>query len=120
MLQTTAVLVRPESLYTSSMIKVKVICNNFFFHFLVNFDIAKKSPADPSHDGSIVYTVEQENSEEPEKDLCLLPVQQNLLVFLFLQHSDPFTSHLSDIMGERPMQHFYSQHLLSSITLFLN
>ena len=48
--------------------------------------------------GGIVYEVEQENQEE---ESSLPTMQQGLLLCLFLQHSDPFTSQLSDVMGER-------------------
>ncbi|KAM3612246.1 uncharacterized protein V6R79_005281 [Siganus canaliculatus] len=50
------------------------------------------------HCGAAIYTVEQENCEEPEREPSLHSVPQSLLLFLFLQHNDPFTSQLSDIM----------------------
>lgn len=53
-----------------------------------------------------MYTVEQENWEDQEQKLGVPSMQQRLLLFLFLQHSDPFTLQLSDIMGERQL-HVY-------------
>eukprot|EP00064_Thunnus_orientalis_P012307 superscaffoldBa00001873_g12342 len=53
---------------------------------------------DLAHSSGIVYTVEQENCEEPQRESSLLPMKQKLLIFLFLQHSDSFISQLSDIM----------------------
>lgn len=58
------------------------------------------------HSGGTVYTVEQENWEDQEQKLGVPSMQQRLLLFLFLQHSDPFTLQLSDIMGERQL-HVY-------------
>ncbi|XP_061541152.1 DUF4554 domain-containing protein [Phycodurus eques] len=54
---------------------------------------------DPSHEGSIVYAVEHKTCQEPEKRLQLHPVKQKLVIFLFLQHTDPFVSQLSEFMG---------------------
>ncbi|XP_077434741.1 type 2 DNA topoisomerase 6 subunit B-like isoform X2 [Vanacampus margaritifer] len=53
---------------------------------------------DRSHEGSIVYAVEHQTCQEPEKRLHLQHIKQKLLVFLFLQHTDPFASQLSDFM----------------------
>lgn len=58
--------------------------------------------ADPMDGVGIVYTVEQDDWEDLKED-SHPPVLQRLLLFLFLQHSDPFNFRLSDIMGERPM-----------------
>lgn len=46
-----------------------------------------------------MYTVEQENWDDPEQEPSRLLVEQSLLVVLFLQHSDPFTSEPTDIMA---------------------
>ncbi|XP_051922560.1 DUF4554 domain-containing protein isoform X1 [Hippocampus zosterae] len=51
-----------------------------------------------SCEGSIVYVLEHETCQEPEKRFHLHPVKQKLLIFLFLQHTDPFASQLSDFM----------------------
>lgn len=64
-----------------------------FFYFEQSF-------AELVHSGGIIYTVEEENCEDQEQKLHLPLVQQHLLLFLFLQYSDPFTSQLSDIMGK--------------------
>ncbi|KAM4732932.1 LOW QUALITY PROTEIN: type 2 DNA topoisomerase 6 subunit B-like [Anableps anableps] len=67
---------------------------------------SKASPDDLVHSGGVLYTVEQENWDDPEQESSHLPVQQSLLVFLFLQHSDPFTSELADMMsGELLLEH---------------
>ncbi|XP_056132259.1 DUF4554 domain-containing protein [Lampris incognitus] len=50
------------------------------------------------YSGVTLYTVENENSEQPQPGWSLDSVEQSLVVFLFLQHSDPFTSQLSDVM----------------------
>lgn len=53
------------------------------------------------HRGGILYTVEQENTEDPAQESSLPLMQQSLLLYLFLQHSDPFAYQLSDMMGEK-------------------
>lgn len=60
----------------------------------------EQSCAELVHSGGIIYTVEEENCEDQEQKLHLPLVQQRLLLFIFLQYSDPFTSQLSDIMGK--------------------
>lgn len=70
------------------------------FHFLFFFHPALT----PSEDSSTVYRVEQENCEDAEQESTLPSMPQSLLLFLFLQHSDPFISHISDLMGERQQQ----------------
>lgn len=58
--------------------------------------------ADPMDGVGIVYTVEQDDWEDLKEE-SHPAVQQRLLLFLFLQNSDPFTFRSSDIMGERPI-----------------
>lgn len=58
--------------------------------------------ADPMDGVGIVYTVEQDDWEDLKEE-SHPAVQQRLLLFLFLQNSDPFTFRFSDIMGERPI-----------------
>lgn len=53
----------------------------------------------------MVYSVEPENWEDPEQEPSHVPVQQSLLLFLFLHHSDPFTSEVDDTIGEEAPQH---------------
>lgn len=60
--------------------------------------------ADLVHSSGTVYTAEQENCEDSEQEWSPPRAQQRLLLFLFLQHNDPFTCQLSDIMGERQLQ----------------
>ncbi|XP_074530454.1 type 2 DNA topoisomerase 6 subunit B-like [Halichoeres trimaculatus] len=50
------------------------------------------------HHGGSLYTVQEENCEGPDQEPNQPGVQQGLLLLLFLQHSDPFSSHLSDVM----------------------
>lgn len=90
------------------LFKVDIITNNeVFFSFRSHFLLSKKniltSSADLVHSGGTVYTVEQENCEDPEQESGFPRMQQSLLLFLFLQHSDPFICQLSDIMGERQL-----------------
>lgn len=59
------------------------------------------SSADLVHSGGCTYTAEQENREDAEQESSPPRMPQSLLLFLFLQHSDPFSNQLSDIMGER-------------------
>lgn len=84
-----------------------ITSNEVFFSFRFHFLFSKKniltSPADLVHSGGTIYTVEQENWEDPERESSPPRMQQSLLLFLFLQHSDPFTYQLSDIMGERQL-----------------
>ncbi|XP_078025767.1 DUF4554 domain-containing protein [Epinephelus lanceolatus] len=62
------------------------------------------------HSGGTVYTVEQENSEDPEQET----VQQGLLLFLSLQHSDPFTCQLSDMMATEVLIERHLEDILSN------
>ncbi|XP_060905107.1 DUF4554 domain-containing protein [Labrus mixtus] len=66
------------------------------------------------HSGGFVYTVEQENSEDAEVESNPSPVQQSLLLFLFLQHSDPFTCQLSDIMGTEALIEHHLEDILNN------
>ncbi len=61
------------------------------------------------HSGGTIYSIEQQNWEDPEQESSLPVMQQSLLLFLFLQYSDPFTQQLPDIMGERQL-HVESQN----------
>ncbi|XP_057707103.1 DUF4554 domain-containing protein isoform X2 [Corythoichthys intestinalis] len=64
------------------------------------------SLTDPLHEGRIVYSVEDETCQEPEKKLDLQPVKQKLLIFLLFQHTDPFASQLMDfIVTEALIEH---------------
>ncbi|KAM6999992.1 type 2 DNA topoisomerase 6 subunit B-like [Tautogolabrus adspersus] len=66
------------------------------------------------HSGGFVYTVEQENSEDAEEESNPSPVQQSLLLFLFLQHSDPFTCQLSDIMVSEALIEHHLEDILNN------
>ncbi|CAB1455067.1 unnamed protein product [Pleuronectes platessa] len=61
--------------------------------------------------GGIVYEVEQENQGE---ESIVPTMQQGLLLFLFLQHSDPFTSQLSDVMATEALIEHHLEDILSS------
>ncbi|KAM4621823.1 type 2 DNA topoisomerase 6 subunit B-like [Polymixia lowei] len=58
------------------------------------------------HSGGTVYTVEHGNCRQPGSEWSLACVEQSLSLFLFLQHSDPFTSQLSDVTAtEELLEH---------------
>ena len=65
-------------------------------HLLLYFEkvICNVSYVDPVLSSGTVYSVEHENGEE------FAAIEQSLTLFLFLQHRDPFTIQLSDVMGE--------------------
>uniref|UniRef100_A0A3Q1GTZ1 Type 2 DNA topoisomerase 6 subunit B-like n=1 Tax=Acanthochromis polyacanthus TaxID=80966 RepID=A0A3Q1GTZ1_9TELE len=65
---------------------------------------------DLMHGGGTVYAVDQENWDDPEQE----SVQQSLLVFLFLQHSDPFISHLIDIMATEVLIEHHLEDILNN------
>ncbi|XP_044220653.1 DUF4554 domain-containing protein isoform X2 [Thunnus albacares] len=69
---------------------------------------------DLAHSSGIVYTVEQENCEEPQRESSLLPMKQKLLIFLFLQHSDSFISQLSDIMATEALIEHHLEDILNN------
>lgn len=46
--------------------------------------------------GGTMYEVQQENDD---RESSLPTMHQSLLLLLFLQYSDPFTSEMSDVMG---------------------
>ena len=48
-----------------------------------------------------MYTVEQEQEDLEQESVS--SIQQSLLLYVFLQHGDPFASELSDMMGERQL-----------------
>ncbi|XP_071313497.1 type 2 DNA topoisomerase 6 subunit B-like isoform X2 [Trachinotus anak] len=61
--------------------------------------------------GGTVYKVEQEMLEEESSPST---IQQSLLLFLFLQHSDPFTSHISDVMATEALIEQHLEDILSN------
>uniref|UniRef100_A0A3B3WHK1 Uncharacterized protein n=1 Tax=Poecilia mexicana TaxID=48701 RepID=A0A3B3WHK1_9TELE len=75
---------------------------------------SKASPDDPVHSDDVVFTVERENWDDPEREPSHLPVQQSLLVLLFLQHSDPFTSELTDKMDCELLLELHLEDILSN------
>ncbi|XP_074504782.1 type 2 DNA topoisomerase 6 subunit B-like [Sebastes fasciatus] len=66
------------------------------------------------HSGGTVYTVEQENSEDPEHESSPPPMQQSLLLCLLLQHSDPFTYQLSDMMATEMLIEHHLEDVLNN------
>ncbi|XP_034400240.1 DUF4554 domain-containing protein [Cyclopterus lumpus] len=64
--------------------------------------------------GGTVYTVEQENAEDPEQESSLPLMQQSLLLYLFLQHSDPFTYQLSDMMATEVLIEHHLEAILNN------
>ncbi|XP_038142548.1 DUF4554 domain-containing protein [Cyprinodon tularosa] len=81
----------------------RIICSSF-----------KGSYDDFVHSCGVVYTVEQENWDDPEQEAGHAPVQQSLLVFLFLQHIDPFTSELRDIVADELLIEHHLEDILSN------
>ncbi|XP_054890413.1 DUF4554 domain-containing protein [Poeciliopsis prolifica] len=74
----------------------------------------KASPDDPAHSDGVVFTVEQGNWDDPVQEPSHLPVQQSLLVLLFLQYSDPFTSDLADKMDCELLLERHLEDILSN------
>ncbi|XP_047209806.1 DUF4554 domain-containing protein isoform X2 [Girardinichthys multiradiatus] len=74
----------------------------------------QSSHGDQVHEGGVVYIVEQENWDDPRQDSSHLPVQQSLLVCLFLQHSDPFTSDFTDILAGELLLERHLEDILSN------
>ncbi|XP_076015625.1 type 2 DNA topoisomerase 6 subunit B-like [Genypterus blacodes] len=67
------------------------------------------------HSSGTVYTVEQEICEELKvRRSGGCPVQQSLLLFLFLQHSDPFTSQLFDFMATEELLEHHLEDILNN------
>ncbi|KAM7389833.1 hypothetical protein PAMP_023787 [Pampus punctatissimus] len=64
--------------------------------------------------GIVYTTVEQENCEEPRQESSFLPMKQNLLIFLFLQYSDPFISQLSDILAAEALIEHHLEDILNN------
>ncbi|TMS17384.1 hypothetical protein E3U43_001453 [Larimichthys crocea] len=69
---------------------------------------------DHANSGATVYSAKQENLQDSEQELSLPSVQQTLLLFLFLQHSDPFTCHLSDSMATEALIEHHLEGILSN------
>ncbi|XP_068596796.1 type 2 DNA topoisomerase 6 subunit B-like [Brachionichthys hirsutus] len=61
-----------------------------------------------------VYTVVQENRADQEQDISVPPVQQRLLVLLFLQHNDQFTCQLSDVVATEVLIEHHLEDILSN------
>ncbi|XP_059201460.1 DUF4554 domain-containing protein [Centropristis striata] len=63
------------------------------------------------HSGATVYTVDQQHCEL-KSGLPLM--QQSLLLFLFLQHSDPFTYQLPDMMATEALIERHLEDILNN------
>ncbi|XP_073342451.1 type 2 DNA topoisomerase 6 subunit B-like [Pagrus major] len=72
------------------------------------------SSKDLVHSGGTVYTVEQENCEDSQQESSPPRMQQRLLLFLFLQHNDPFTYQLSDIMATEALIERHLEAILNN------
>ncbi|KAL6117569.1 top6bl [Pungitius sinensis] len=64
--------------------------------------------------GDTLNTVERENSEAPGQEWSLPTMQQSLLLYLFLQHSDPFSHRLSDRMATEVLIEHHLEDILSN------
>ncbi|XP_013861728.1 type 2 DNA topoisomerase 6 subunit B-like [Austrofundulus limnaeus] len=69
---------------------------------------------DLTHSSSVVYSVEPENWEDPDPEPSHVPVQQSLLLFLFLHHSDPFTSEVNDTIAAEMLIEHHLEEILSN------
>ncbi|XP_030595851.1 type 2 DNA topoisomerase 6 subunit B-like isoform X2 [Archocentrus centrarchus] len=65
------------------------------------------------YSGGTVYTVEKDSWDNPEQESSLPTVQQSLLLFFFLQHSDPFTSQLTDLMATEVLIEHHLEDILN-------
>ncbi|XP_026213812.1 DUF4554 domain-containing protein isoform X2 [Anabas testudineus] len=61
-----------------------------------------------------VYNVEQENWEDAEHESSLSSMHQSLLLFLFLQYSDPFISQIPDLMATEMLIEHHLEDILSN------
>lgn len=52
------------------------------------------------HSGGTVYTTEEDGGDNAKGECGFPRMRQSLLLLLFVQHADPFSSQLSDIMGD--------------------
>ncbi|XP_030000910.1 type 2 DNA topoisomerase 6 subunit B-like [Sphaeramia orbicularis] len=66
------------------------------------------------HSDGTVYRVDQGNSEEPDEKSIVQPLHQSLLISLFLQHSDPFTTQLSDIVVTEMLIEHHLEDILNN------
>ncbi|XP_039872564.1 DUF4554 domain-containing protein isoform X4 [Simochromis diagramma] len=66
------------------------------------------------YSGGTVYTVEKDSWDDPEQESSLPTVQQSLLLFFFLQHSDPFTSQLTDLMATEMLIELHLEDILNN------
>ncbi|XP_014190214.1 DUF4554 domain-containing protein isoform X1 [Haplochromis burtoni] len=66
------------------------------------------------YSGGTVYTVEKDSWDDPEQESSLPTVQQSLLLFFFLQHSDPFTSQLTDLMATEMLIDLHLEDILNN------
>ncbi|XP_072288366.1 type 2 DNA topoisomerase 6 subunit B-like [Eucyclogobius newberryi] len=62
--------------------------------------------------GGTVYKVEQVDSLECGGKSRLFSIDQSLLLFLFLQHTDPFTTEISDIMATEVLLEHHLEEIL--------
>ncbi|XP_055015395.1 DUF4554 domain-containing protein isoform X2 [Boleophthalmus pectinirostris] len=63
--------------------------------------------------GGSVYKVEQANTLESVVKSSLFSIDQSLLLFLFLQYTDPFTSEISDIMASEVLLEHHLEDILT-------
>uniref|UniRef100_A0A3B3ZT72 Uncharacterized protein n=1 Tax=Periophthalmus magnuspinnatus TaxID=409849 RepID=A0A3B3ZT72_9GOBI len=62
--------------------------------------------------GDTVYKMEQVNSPEGGEKSNLFSIDQSVLLFLFLQHTDPFTTEISDIMTNEVLLEHHLEDIL--------
>ncbi|XP_029970303.1 type 2 DNA topoisomerase 6 subunit B-like [Salarias fasciatus] len=76
--------------------------------------LSRSSSKGLQHSGATVYTVETENRDDSEQESSLSPVEQSLLLFFFLQHCDPFSSQLADVLASEVLIERHLDDILSN------
>ncbi|CAN9515040.1 unnamed protein product [Ophioblennius macclurei] len=66
------------------------------------------------HGGVTVYTVETQKQDDLGQESSLSPVPQSLVLFLFTQHSDPFTSQITDALASEVLIERHLDDILSN------
>ncbi|CAL8357135.1 unnamed protein product [Merluccius merluccius] len=72
------------------------------------------TPTDLQHRGGTTLAVDRETGGEEERGCSLTLVEQSLTLFLFLQHMDPFTSELSDVIATEELLEHHLEAILNN------
>ncbi|KAJ3587513.1 hypothetical protein NHX12_011110, partial [Muraenolepis orangiensis] len=71
-------------------------------------------PTDLQHRGATTLTVGRETGGEADQGCSLALVEQRLTLFLFLQHTDPFVSELSDVLATEELLEHHLEAILNN------